>query len=52
LKKGLHVDYFDANLNEVLKLNNLDVSDEIICVIINFPLLFSHTLNDFTFMII
>ncbi|XP_027921755.1 kinesin-like protein KIN-14J [Vigna unguiculata] len=24
LKKGLHVDYSDANLNEVLKLNNLD----------------------------
>ncbi|XP_014508699.1 kinesin-like protein KIN-14J isoform X2 [Vigna radiata var. radiata] len=24
LKKGLHVDYTDANFNEVLKLNNLD----------------------------
>ena len=32
LKQGLLVDFSDAKLNEVLKSNNLDVSDEIICL--------------------
>jgi len=44
LKQGLLADFSDAKLNEVFKSNNLDVSDEIICLSLSkFPFLLSHT---------
>lgn len=44
LKQGLLADFSDAKLNEVLKSNNLDVSDEIICLSLSkFPFLLIHT---------